>query len=95
MISAGLLGSVSPLFVGIPGGLELAILLLVVVMLFGPNKLPQLARSVGKAEAEFTKSRREATTEVDELRQPSTVSADSGNDSVRDLRVPETETASP
>ena len=67
MISVGLAQAVVPLFVGVPGGLELAILLLVIVMLFGPNKLPQLARSVGKAEAEFQKSRRKVAVEPDEV----------------------------
>ncbi|ELK52069.1 twin arginine translocation system subunit TatAo, partial [Haloferax sp. BAB-2207] len=36
-----------PLFPGLPGGPELLIVLLIVVLLFGANKLPQLARSSG------------------------------------------------
>ncbi|HEQ78155.1 MAG TPA: twin-arginine translocase TatA/TatE family subunit [Euryarchaeota archaeon] len=34
---------------------ELLIILLVVLVLFGGNKLPELARSVGKARVEFKK----------------------------------------
>lgn len=63
MIGAGLSQAVVPLFVGVPGGVELAVLLLVSVMLFGPSKLPQLARSVGKAEAEFRRSREAVSVE--------------------------------
>ena len=65
MTGAGVLEPVFPLFVGVPGGLELAIILLVVVLLFGPAKLPQLARSVGRAEAEFQKSRQEAAEDLE------------------------------
>jgi len=36
-----------------PGGLDLIIILVVVLLLFGPAKLPQLARSLGQAKREF------------------------------------------
>ena len=66
MIWPDLLEVVLPLFVGVPGGIELAVVLLLVVLLFGPHKLPQLARSVGKAEAEFQKSRHEAVVDLED-----------------------------
>jgi sec-independent protein translocase protein TatA len=42
-----------PLFPGVPGGPEVLIVLLVLVLLFGANKIPQLARSTGQAMGEF------------------------------------------
>lgn len=48
-----------PLQIGIPGRLELLIILLVVVLLFGANKLPALTRSSGQAIGEFQKGREE------------------------------------
>jgi sec-independent protein translocase protein TatA len=37
----------------VPGGSELLIILVIVLVLFGGAKLPQLARSVGQAQREF------------------------------------------
>jgi sec-independent protein translocase protein TatA len=38
-------------------GPELAIILLVVVVIFGPAPLPKLARSIGQAQREFHRGR--------------------------------------
>jgi len=38
---------------GIPGGVELLVVLLIAVLLFGANKLPKLARSAGRSINEF------------------------------------------
>lgn len=38
---------------GLPGGMEWILILLVVLIIFGPSKLPQLGRSVGSAITEF------------------------------------------
>ncbi|MFB6082651.1 MAG: twin-arginine translocase TatA/TatE family subunit [Halorientalis sp.] len=54
------------LFVGVPGGPELLIILGIAVLLFGANKLPALARSSGQALGEFKKGRQELE---DELRE--------------------------
>jgi sec-independent protein translocase protein TatA len=52
------------LFFGMPGGGELIVIgILVIVLLFGANKVPQLARSFGQAMGEFKKAKRE--TELD------------------------------
>jgi sec-independent protein translocase protein TatA len=59
-----MIDSVVPLFPGIPGGPELLIVLLIVVLLFGANKLPQLARSSGQAMGEFRRGREEIETEL-------------------------------
>lgn len=55
-----------PLFPGIPGGPEMLIVLLIVVLLFGANKLPKLARSTGQAMGEFRRGRDELETEIRE-----------------------------
>ncbi|WP_456368388.1 twin-arginine translocase TatA/TatE family subunit [Geoglobus sp.] len=52
------------------GGLgpnELLLILLIAVLLFGANKLPELARSMGKATGEFRKAQREAELELREF----------------------------
>lgn len=59
-------GMVQPLFVGgIPGGPELLIILGIAVLLFGANKLPDLARSMGSATGEFKKGRKEVEQELE------------------------------
>ena len=55
-------------FAGI-GGLEWVIILgLIVVVFFGVRKIPELARSFGKASAEFQKARIEAKRELQEMK---------------------------
>jgi sec-independent protein translocase protein TatA len=53
----------TPLFPGLPGGIEIFVVLLVVVLLFGANKLPKLARSSGQALGEFKKGREQVEDE--------------------------------
>lgn len=43
----------------IPGGPEMLVILLVLVLLFGASRLPRLARSVGQAGKEFRTGLRE------------------------------------
>jgi len=47
---------------GMPGGSEWIIILLVVLLLFGAKRLPELAKGLGKSIREFKK----ATSEVEE-----------------------------
>ena len=58
--------------VGIPGGPELLIILLVAVLLFGSSKIPKMARSVGQAKGELQKgleeSKNELRKEIDETK---------------------------
>lgn len=54
------------LFTGMPGGLEILIILFVILLLFGGRKLPELARSLGKSLSEFRKGREEGEKEVQE-----------------------------
>lgn len=57
-----------PLFPGVPGGTELAVILLIAVLLFGANKIPKLARSTGEAMGEFKKGREQVERELEEIR---------------------------
>jgi sec-independent protein translocase protein TatA len=51
------------------GGLEWVIIIgLIVVVFFGVKKIPELARSFGKATAEFEKARIEAKRELQQLK---------------------------
>ncbi|MBJ29020.1 MAG: twin-arginine translocase TatA/TatE family subunit [Euryarchaeota archaeon] len=43
------------------GSLELGILVLIAIFLFGANRIPQLARSMGQAKGEFQQGLREAS----------------------------------
>jgi sec-independent protein translocase protein TatA len=45
-------------------GLELALIALIIIVFFGAAKIPQLARSFGKARGEFEKGTREGREEA-------------------------------
>ena len=56
-------------------GIEWIIIIVVIIMLFvGVKKIPQLARSFGKASAEFQKSKIEANRELEQLKDRTEVS---------------------
>ena len=57
-----------PLFGPVPGGMEMMVILLIAVLLFGANKIPKLARSTGEAMGEFQKGREEVEQELEEMR---------------------------
>ncbi len=53
----------------IPGGYEwILIIVIIVVVFFGVKKIPELARSFGKATSEFEKARIEAKKELEQIR---------------------------
>ncbi|WP_128478892.1 Sec-independent protein translocase subunit TatA/TatB [Halorussus pelagicus] len=82
-----------PLFGPIPGGMEMMVILLIAVLLFGANKIPKLARSTGEAMGEFKKGRQEIEEELQEAQ--SEVNPTSGTDGVADPKeVRETDTVS-
>jgi sec-independent protein translocase protein TatA len=56
-----------PLF-GVPGGMEMMVILLIAVLLFGANKIPKLARSTGEAMGEFQKGRTEVEQELENMK---------------------------
>ena len=58
-----------PLFIGGLGPLELGAIALIVILLFGASKLPDLARSMGSATGEFKKGRQEVEEELEEMQE--------------------------
>lgn len=63
------------------GGLELAVILMIAVLLFGANKIPKLARSTGQAMGEFRRGREEIEQELEEIQD--TASMDDGSTTVQ------------
>ena len=56
-------------FVAIPGGWELVLIVLVILLLFGAKKLPELARGTGRALRIF-KSETKGLADDDDLKTP-------------------------
>jgi sec-independent protein translocase protein TatA len=48
-----------------PGGTELLLLMLVVLILFGARRIPEVAQNLGKGIREFKKSMKEVQSEID------------------------------
>jgi sec-independent protein translocase protein TatA len=53
-----------PIALGMPGWPEIVFILVIVVLLFGAKKLPELARGIGQSLGEFKKARDEFEREV-------------------------------
>lgn len=51
---------------GMPGGWELVIIVLVIILLFGAKKIPELARGLGKGIREFKDASKEIKDEIQE-----------------------------
>lgn len=51
-------------FIGSLGGQEIVVIFLIVLLLFGAKKLPELARGVGKSMGEFKKARDDFEREI-------------------------------
>ncbi len=64
MISSSLLSSSLFLAFGIPSGPDLIILLIIVLVLFGAKRLPEIARSLGQSVHEFKKAKQEFEDQV-------------------------------
>lgn len=54
------------LLIGGLGGWEIAVILLIVLIIFGPSKLPQMGQAMGKAIKEFKKAGRELKSEIED-----------------------------
>lgn len=59
--------AIKVLLIGGLGGWEIAVILLIVLIIFGPSKLPQMGQAMGKAIREFKKAGRELKSEVTEI----------------------------
>jgi sec-independent protein translocase protein TatA len=68
-----------PLFIGGIGGPEIVLIFLLVILLFGADKLPKLARSSGEAMGEFQKGREDIERELKDAKK-STLSTNSDSD---------------
>ncbi|WP_336133756.1 Sec-independent protein translocase subunit TatA/TatB [Natronomonas amylolytica] len=64
------------LFIGGLGPMELGLVALVLILLFGASKLPDLARSMGSATGEFKKGRQEVEEELEDMQEPPESEAD-------------------
>ena len=53
------------------GPLEIVLIVVVIIVLFGATKIPELARSLGKATGEFKKGKQEIESELSDLNKPS------------------------
>lgn len=51
-------------FAGGPGGFEILLILVVMLLLFGAKNLPQIARTIGKTMEQFQRAAREVREEV-------------------------------
>jgi sec-independent protein translocase protein TatA len=52
------------------GPLEIVLIVLVIIVLFGASRIPELARSLGKATGEFKKGKNEIENELSDLGKP-------------------------
>ncbi len=52
------------LLFGMPGGTELVIIVMVILLLFGGKKIPELMRGLGKGISEYQKARKQIETEI-------------------------------
>jgi sec-independent protein translocase protein TatA len=54
------------LLIGLPGGMELFLLIFVVLLLFGGKKIPELMRGIGKGIREFNSAKATIENEIQE-----------------------------
>jgi len=76
-----------PLFGPVPGGMEMMVILLIAVLLFGANKIPKLARSTGEAMGEFKKGRQEVEEELQEMQEGGTESLNTDSEPVTETET--------
>ena len=54
------------------GPLEIVLIVVVIIVLFGASKIPELARSLGKATGEYKKGKQEIENEISDIGKSST-----------------------
>ena len=60
------------------GAMEIALIILVVVLIFGAKKIPELARSLGRASQEYKKAKEDFLAEVNKLAEDAKDAVESG-----------------
>jgi len=70
------------------GGSEMLVIALVAILVFGPSRIPEVARSISTAYRELTKLRRQVGDTVSELRQEINLTAGLQHDLAQALRPP-------
>lgn len=50
---------------GMPGGIEIVIIVLIILLLFGAKRIPELARGIGQGIQEFKKASDDIKKEID------------------------------
>ncbi|PTX97369.1 twin-arginine translocase TatA/TatE family subunit [Verrucomicrobia bacterium LW23] len=63
----------SPFLAFVPTGYEWFYIMMIVIVLFGAKKLPELARGLGRSVGEFKKAKQEFETELDDSSKPTLV----------------------
>jgi len=56
-------------YIGMPGGSEVLFIFLIILLLFGSKKLPELARSLGKSLGEFKKGKEDLEREINSVKE--------------------------
>jgi sec-independent protein translocase protein TatA len=54
-----------PLLIGLPGGPELVVIVLIVLLFFGAKRIPELARGLGRGLHEFRRAADDIKKEID------------------------------
>ncbi len=67
------------------GTTEVLLILAIAVLLFGADKLPEIARAMGRSMGEFKKVQRETELELRSLEKPVAPAAPSGENEIRKL----------
>ena len=62
------------ILLGIFGGQEMLFVLLIIVLLFGAKKIPDLMRGLGKGVAEYKRAKDEVISEIDKAKNDTTTS---------------------
>jgi sec-independent protein translocase protein TatA len=60
----------SQILLSMPGGQELFLILLIVLVLFGAKRIPEVAQNLGKGIREFKKSMHEVQSEIQSATDP-------------------------
>jgi len=71
-------------FVPIPGALELSVILIIFVLLFGHKRIPKLARNTGQAIGEFRRGKKKSEQDLEQLEEQLDDELDSSDDESQD-----------